>query len=231
MSKPLQFVALFGTSFAALLAGALTLAPSAAAQPHDERRDEPRRGFDRREEHVPYRTPHLEFDDRFHHDHFYPVPGYSVGVLPPGNLALGFRGGRYFFHGGVWYQPLGAGFEVVRPPLGIVVPVLPPAYATVWAGGVPYYYANDIYYASAPGGYAVVPPPPNPTVAPPPPPVAAAPAQLQAPPAQLQASPARAQVIPGPAGNWYYCDSAKSYYPNVSQCPEGWRAVPATPPR
>jgi hypothetical protein len=222
MRTSLRFVALFGASFAALLAGTLALAPGAAAQPHDERRDEPRRGFERRDVHEPYRTPHFQFDDRFHHDHFYPALGYSVGVLPPGNLALGFRGGRYFFHGGVWYQPVGAGFAVVRPPFGIVVPVLPPAYATVWAGGVPYYYANDIYYASAPGGYAVVPPPPDPTVAPPP--VAAA-------PAPLQASRAQTQVIPGPAGNWYYCDSAKSYYPNVSQCPEGWRAVPATPPQ
>jgi len=29
---------------------------------------------------------------------------------------------------------------------------------------------------------------------------------------------------------WYYCDSAKGYYPYVNQCPEGWRSVPATPP-
>jgi len=31
------------------------------------------------------------------------------------------------------------------------------------------------------------------------------------------------------AGTWYYCDSAKSYYPYVADCPGGWRAVPATP--
>jgi hypothetical protein len=116
----------------------------------------------------PYRTPHWEFDDRFHHDHFYPAPGYAVGVLPPGNLALSFRGDRYFFGAGVWYQPAGSGFTVVRPPVGIVVPVLPPAYTTVWVGGAPYYYANDIYYASVQGGYAVVQPPADPSVAPPP---------------------------------------------------------------
>ncbi|MDE1941869.1 MAG: hypothetical protein KGI47_01830 [Betaproteobacteria bacterium] len=39
----------------------------------------------------------------------------------------------------------------------------------------------------------------------------------------------------GPAGpaapqNWFYCQSAKGYYPYVTQCPEPWRAVPATPP-
>jgi hypothetical protein len=30
--------------------------------------------------------------------------------------------------------------------------------------------------------------------------------------------------------NWYYCESAKGYYPYVSQCPEAWRVVPAAPP-
>ncbi|HZQ74094.1 MAG TPA: Spy/CpxP family protein refolding chaperone [Burkholderiales bacterium] len=32
-----------------------------------------------------------------------------------------------------------------------------------------------------------------------------------------------------PAGTWYYCDSAKTYYPYVQSCAEGWRAVAATP--
>jgi hypothetical protein len=30
---------------------------------------------------------------------------------------------------------------------------------------------------------------------------------------------------------WYYCDSAKSYYPYVPSCPEGWKTVPAHPPQ
>ncbi|MDE1982259.1 MAG: hypothetical protein KGI81_07940 [Betaproteobacteria bacterium] len=39
----------------------------------------------------------------------------------------------------------------------------------------------------------------------------------------------------GPAGpaapqSWFYCASARGYYPYVSQCPEPWHAVPATPP-
>ncbi len=33
-----------------------------------------------------------------------------------------------------------------------------------------------------------------------------------------------------PPQSWFYCDSAKGYYPYVPQCPEPWRAVPATPP-
>lgn len=28
---------------------------------------------------------------------------------------------------------------------------------------------------------------------------------------------------------YYYCDSAKGYYPYVPSCPEGWRTVPAQP--
>lgn len=37
---------------------------------------------------------------------------------------------------------------------------------------------------------------------------------------------------PGPAPQpaWYYCDSAKGYYPYVRSCASRWRAVPANPP-
>jgi len=34
---------------------------------------------------------------------------------------------------------------------------------------------------------------------------------------------------PPPVANWYYCESAKAYYPYVRQCPEGWHLVPAAP--
>ena len=34
-----------------------------------------------------------------------------------------------------------------------------------------------------------------------------------------------------PPQYWYYCPSAKGYYPYVADCPEGWRpVVPQTPP-
>jgi hypothetical protein len=29
---------------------------------------------------------------------------------------------------------------------------------------------------------------------------------------------------------WYFCAAANAYYPYVSSCPNGWQAVPATPP-
>ena len=35
---------------------------------------------------------------------------------------------------------------------------------------------------------------------------------------------------PPPPQYWYYCNSAKTYYPYVASCPEGWKEVPATPP-
>lgn len=35
-------------------------------------------------------------------------------------------------------------------------------------------------------------------------------------------------VVPGGvAGWWYWCDAYQQYYPYVSACPSGWRAVPA----
>lgn len=42
-----------------------------------------------------------------------------------------------------------------------------------------------------------------------------------------------AAVVPAPAATqyWYYCDAAGTYYPYVATCPDGWRAVPATPPQ
>jgi hypothetical protein len=162
-----------------------------------------------------FHTQHWVYDDRFHHNHYYPALGNSVAVLPPGNVGVNFRGGRFWFHSGVWYQQAGPSYVVVRPPVGIVVPVLPPAYTTVWVGGFPYYYANDVYYSAAPAGGYVVANPPTEEAAGPTPGLQAAAPQGAAP----------------QAANWYYCDSTKTYYPYVTECKEGWRQVPATPPQ
>jgi hypothetical protein len=35
---------------------------------------------------------------------------------------------------------------------------------------------------------------------------------------------------PAPESWWYYCDSSKSYYPYVKECPSGWQRVPPAPP-
>jgi hypothetical protein len=34
---------------------------------------------------------------------------------------------------------------------------------------------------------------------------------------------------PAPPAEWYYCASAKGYYPTVPSCPEPWVKVPANP--
>jgi hypothetical protein len=179
-----------------------------------------------REAGEPFRTPHMVFDNRYRHGHYYPAVGYSVSVLPPGNLSLRFGNGRIYFHGGVWFRPADSGFVVVRPPVGVIVPVLPPAYNTVWMGGSPYYYANDVYYVEAPGGYAVAAPPAGAETGAPP----IAPPAASAPPPSPPVPSAPAASVPAPAGMWYYCESSKSYYPYVSECREGWRAVSPTPP-
>jgi hypothetical protein len=188
-----------------VLAVVAALACAGAAQAQDRR-------VVREHERERYQTEHWVLDNRFHHDHYYPATGYAVAALPAGHIAVRFRGEPFWFHSGVWFHQVGPRFVVVRPPLGIIVPVLPPAYATVYFGDIPYYYANDVYYAQRPDGYEVVAPPVN-AATPPPPgvPVAAAPA-------------------PQTSGSWYYCESAKGYYPYVSQCAEGWKTVPATPP-
>jgi hypothetical protein len=138
------------------LAAAGALSTSAAqAQDHDRGRPA---------EHGPgHFDPARQHFDRFNHDHFYPNRGTFVHELPAQHYDVAFRGGHYFFAGGVWYAPRGGLFVVVAPPFGLFVPVLPPFYTTVWVGGAPYYYADDVYYVyRGPGvGYEVVEPPPG----------------------------------------------------------------------
>ena len=57
-------------------------------------------------------------------------------------------------------------------------------------------------------------------------PYAIAPPIAAPPPSGQQYAPGPA---PAPGGSWYYCDSARGYYPYVTQCPEAWRAVSAVP--
>ena len=190
--------------------GVLCLASTALAQArHDVARE--RGSMPVAREH--FSTPHWRYDNRFHHDHYYPQLGYPVRALPSSRIAVTFRGSPFFFHAGVWYRPSGTTFIVVRPPIGIIIPVLPPSYATIWVGTEPYYYADDVFYQQTNGGYAVVAPPSGYVEQDAPAPQAGAAAAPQA-----------------GSGTWYYCESSKTYYPYVSECKEGWKEVPATPP-
>ncbi len=106
-------------------------------------------------------APRMNFDSRYHHDHYYPPRGAVVPGLPPGARSIYYGSHRYYMRGGVWYRPYGPRWMVFAPPIGLVVPFLPEFYTTVWFGGVPYYYANDTYYLWDRGasGYVVSSPP------------------------------------------------------------------------
>ena len=215
MSKP----SIRRTGVSLLVLVAIGMAAGANA---DERRE--------RREHDIYRTPHMVYDDRYRHDHYYPAPGYAVSILPQGAISIGFGRGRFFFQAGVWYQQSGPRYMVVRPPVGIVVPILPAGVAAINIGGVPYYYANDTYYAQGPGGYVVAQPPVAMNSSQPQVMQQAPMAQGGPPMAQGGPPPAPAAQMQPPPGTWYYCESAKAYFPYVQACAEGWRSVPAAPP-
>jgi len=84
----------------------------------------------------------------------------------------------------------------------------------VWWGGYPYPwwgpypYWRHPYWPYAP--YAYYPPP----------------VIVTEPPVYIQ-RPAAPE--PAAAGYWYYCESAKAYYPTVPECPEPWIRVPPRP--
>lgn len=68
--------------------------------------------------------------------------------------------------------------------------------------------------------------PPYPYVYPPPPVI------VQEPPVYVQQVPPPApspSLPPPPEIYWYYCASARAYYPSVPQCPEAWIKVPPRP--
>jgi hypothetical protein len=106
---------------------------------------------------------HEHFDARHGHARYYASPGHEVAALPAGAVEARFHDEHYWFHGGVWYHPVGPRWVVIAPPIGLYVSVLPSFYTTLVIGGVPYYYANDTYYAfdSGSGQYQVVAPPPG----------------------------------------------------------------------
>ncbi|MFV8819668.1 DUF6515 family protein [Haliea sp. E17] len=98
------------------------------------------------------------YDDRFHHNRYYPRPGYVAPYIPGHYQRIVYHDVPYFYLSGIWYRSAGAQFQVIAPPIGIFVPILPPYYTTIWLGGATYYYANDVYYVWRPqsNGYQVV---------------------------------------------------------------------------
>jgi Family of unknown function (DUF6515) len=136
------------------VAFALAVGTAQADPPHGGRGDRGDRGPGPRagSEHM---------DARFGHNHYYPSRGYEVRDLPRDRFEVNRFDHRYYYSGGIWYEPRGPSFVVVGPPIGVFVPVLPSSYTTVYFGGAPYYYANDTYYTWRPDSnqYEVVDPP------------------------------------------------------------------------
>jgi Family of unknown function (DUF6515) len=137
--------------------------------------------------------PHHKHEDaRHNHNHVYPDRGTVVRNLPAGASVVNFGGQSYWFAEGVWFEPRGAVYTVIEPPIGLVVPSLP-SFATAVSGSSGlYFYANDTYYRPRPdlGGYEVVNDP-----------VDSAPAGTNSatPTAPLMAAPAAAPVLAVPA--------------------------------
>jgi hypothetical protein len=86
-----------------------------------------------------------------------------------------------------------------------------------WYGPWPYwYYPAPYYYGPYYSPYVYTPP----SVI-----VQEPPVYVQQQPAPSATAPPAAESVP-PAGFWYYCPSAREYYPRVSSCPEAWIKVP-----
>jgi hypothetical protein len=101
---------------------------------------------------------HKHQDARHNHNHVYPDRGTVVSNLPAGSNVVNFGGQSYWFADGVWFEPRGAAYMVIEPPIGVIVSALP-AFATAVVGSAGlYFYANDTYYRPRPdlGGYEVV---------------------------------------------------------------------------
>lgn len=160
---------------------------------------------------------HDEFrDNRYHNDHYYPPRGYRFAALPPNPRVIVRGRDRFYFSGGVWYQPLGGAYVVVRPPIGVFVPVLPAYYSRVWVGPRAYYYANDVYYVQSPQGYTVVDAPIG--------------AVSMAPPPGTPWQPDNAVTELGPVQNGVpqYAPPPASAAPSVASTPSASAAPPVT---
>lgn len=101
---------------------------------------------------------HKHHDARHNHNHTYPDRGTVIRNLPAGATVVNYGGQSYWFSEGIWFEPHGAAYTVIEPPIGLVVNAIPPfATAVVGSAGL-YFYANDTYYRPRPdlGGYEVV---------------------------------------------------------------------------
>ena len=122
----------------------------------------------------------------------------------------GWHGGAW--HGGGWHGGWHGGVFIGGPWW----------YGPWWGWPYPYGYAYPYYYY--PYGYSYYYYP----YGYPPAYYGGPPANVDSPTVYIQReSPPR--TSPPTSGYWYYCASAKEYYPKVSKCPEAWIKVPPAP--
>jgi len=119
-------------------------------------------------------------------------------------------------HGGGWGW--GGGWHGGGPHISVGVgPGWGLGYGYGWGPGwyypPPYYYGAG-YYGAGYYGYYGYPYAYGPPVV------------LQQQPQYIERAPQQNSL---PAGYWYYCASARGYYPTVPSCPEAWIQVPPTP--
>jgi hypothetical protein len=142
-------------------------------------------------------------------------PGPGGGGPPVGAPARAYGGAPpAHVYGGPYHAPGYAGARVVRGYYGGAYwgPYWRPYWGWPgwsvgygWGGGYGWPYA----YGYPPVAY--------------PPAVVAVPSS---PPVYVEQVPAMTEPQPG---YWYYCEAPAGYYPDVAQCPGGWRAVAPQP--
>ena len=137
---------------------------------------------------------------------------FAGGGHRGGGHSGSWRGSGGWHGGGSWHgSRVWRGGIYMGLPIGLGYGFYPYSYY-----GGPYY--GTPYYALSPAEYPPVPPAPIIYTE-----------QSDDPQANLQEMPINAEQSNQGAW-WYYCTDAKAYYPQVSQCPEGWMRVAPQPP-
>lgn len=148
-------------------------------------------------------------------------PAYAGGHHGGG----GFHSHVFFGFGG--FGPGFVGFGPGFVGFGGFAPFWPAPVAPAWAFAPPGWGAPPPW-AFVPPAWAAPPPPwgaqPSPWTAPPP---SNAPAPPAPPP---PAAPPSGAVTPPAETAWYFCPTAKGYYPYVARCTVAWQRVPTVPP-
>jgi hypothetical protein len=130
--------------------------------------------------------------------------GLTLGAVSAPASADGYHGGGY--HGGGYYR--GGYYGGPRVTFGF--------YGGPGWWGPGYWGPGYGYGYGYPYGYGYVPP------------VVVVPSE---PRVYVERDAPAAAPSAGPQQWWYWCPSAKGYYPYVSTCSDGWQRVPPQPPQ